>query len=168
MGKDFRIGLIGGLVLVIAAMIWVATRPSLTPQARLLRRPQDSWRERPSPSTTTARPAREPPHEPKLSDPAPAELAPSSSAASAQSSQPQPSLSPVVSRPNLPDLTIYEQDEPIKTTKFHIVTKNENLSSISQQHYGTPNRWQKILQANRDVIKDANKITPGTKLIIPD
>lgn len=68
----------------------------------------------------------------------------------------------------MPDLTIYEQKEKIQTTKFHIVRKDETLSSISQQHYGTATKWQKILQANQDTIKDANKITPGTKLIIPD
>ena len=66
------------------------------------------------------------------------------------------------------DSTIYERQEKIKTTKFHIVLKNETLSAISQRHYGTPNQWRKIVEANRDTIKNPNKITPGTKLIIPD
>jgi len=48
------------------------------------------------------------------------------------------------------------------------VLKNETLSAISQRHYGTPNQWRKIVEANRDTIKNPNKITPGTKLIIPD
>ncbi|MBN1362767.1 MAG: LysM peptidoglycan-binding domain-containing protein [Sedimentisphaerales bacterium] len=166
MGKDFRIGLIGGLVLVIAALIWVATRPSLSPQARLLRTPQNASREASSPSGTIARPPREsqPARENLLPDLVPAEPA--------TSRVPSPgsieSLPSVTTGANVPDLTVYEQAEKIRTTKFHIVQKDETLSSISQQYYGTPNRWQKILQANRDVIKDANKITPGTKLTIPD
>ena len=73
-----------------------------------------------------------------------------------------------MNEPRVPDLTIYEQQEKIQTTKFHIVQRNESLSSISKLYYDSPNRWQKILDANRETIKDPNKITPGTKLIIPD
>jgi nucleoid-associated protein YgaU len=36
------------------------------------------------------------------------------------------------------------------------------------QYYGTPNRWRKIADANKDVLKDPNKIRPGTRLTIPD
>lgn len=70
--------------------------------------------------------------------------------------------------PNVPDTTIYEQDEPIKTEKFHIVRKDQTLSDISRLYYGTPNDWRKIAQANRDVVTNVNIIKPGTKLIIPD
>jgi len=66
------------------------------------------------------------------------------------------------------DLTIYETSEPIKTTRFHIVRRNETLSAIAQQYYGSASNWRKILTANQKVIKDANRISPGTKLIIPD
>jgi len=71
-------------------------------------------------------------------------------------------------RPNEPDTTRYERDEKIATTRFHIVQRGETLSGISQQYYGSAARWQKILQANQDTIADANKISPGTKLLIPD
>ena len=67
-----------------------------------------------------------------------------------------------------PDTTRYEQPEKIATTRFHIVQRGETLSSISQQYYGSAHRWQKIVEANKDVIPDANKISAGTKLIIPD
>lgn len=69
---------------------------------------------------------------------------------------------------NLPDLTIYEQAEPIKTTRFHIVQKGDSLSSIAQHYYGSAAKWRKILSANEKAIKDPNKITPGTKLTIPE
>jgi nucleoid-associated protein YgaU len=67
-----------------------------------------------------------------------------------------------------PDLTIYEKPEKIKTTKFHIVRRDETLSAISQQYYGTPNKWPKIVEANKAVVKDPSKLQPGTKLIIPE
>jgi nucleoid-associated protein YgaU len=81
---------------------------------------------------------------------------------------PPPTREPTLPAPNVPDTTVYERSEPIETTRFHIVRKNETLSAISKQYYGTAHEWNKILEANRDAIIDANKITPGTKLIIPD
>ena len=68
----------------------------------------------------------------------------------------------------LPDPAVYEQAEKIKTQKFHIVSKGETLSEISRKYYGSANKWQKILDANRNVIEDANKLRLGTKLIIPE
>lgn len=162
MGNDFRIGLIVGLVLMVVTLVWVATRPSLSPEARLLGPAAVGSRDRSPPSGTALRP----PDDGGTPRPGPVTAGPGASLPAATATLPVPT--PAVSRPNHPDLTIYEQAQPIQTTKFHIVRKNETLSSISQVHYGTPNRWQKILQANRDIIKDANKITPGTKLTIPD
>ena len=66
-----------------------------------------------------------------------------------------------------PNQVQYEQEEKITTTRFHIVRRGENLSAISQQYYGSANKWQKILDANKDTLKDPNKIAPGMKLIIP-
>ena len=69
---------------------------------------------------------------------------------------------------NLPDLMMYEESEKIKTQKFHIVRKGETLSEISRKYYGSANNWKKIFDANRNVLEDANKLTPGIKLIIPE
>ena len=71
-------------------------------------------------------------------------------------------------QPELPSSIVYEQAEKIKTQKFHIVGKGETLSEISRKYYGFANKWKKILDANRNVISDANKLRPGIKLIIPE
>jgi 5'-nucleotidase/UDP-sugar diphosphatase len=39
MQKDLKIGFALGLVLVVSALLWVATRPSLSPRARMSRTP---------------------------------------------------------------------------------------------------------------------------------
>ena len=65
---------------------------------------------------------------------------------------------------NVPDLTARKQVEKI----IHTIREGETLSGISREYYGSENKWQKILAANRNVIKDANKLQPGTKLIIPE
>jgi nucleoid-associated protein YgaU len=54
------------------------------------------------------------------------------------------------------------------SAKFHVVQKGDTLSGISMKYYGSPRRWQKILSANRDRIPDPNRLTPGSRLIIPE
>jgi len=64
--------------------------------------------------------------------------------------------------------TRQEQTDEATTSRFHIVRPRETLSAISMQYYGSPHQWRKIVEANRDILKDPNKISPGTKLTIPD
>jgi nucleoid-associated protein YgaU len=51
--------------------------------------------------------------------------------------------------------------------KIHIVQPGESLYSISRKYYGSADKWYKILELNRLLIKEPNKLAPGTKLIIP-
>ncbi len=43
----------------------------------------------------------------------------------------------------------------------------DSLSKIAKQFYGNGNAWKEIFEANKDVLKDPNKIFPGQKLKIP-
>ena len=45
--------------------------------------------------------------------------------------------------------------------------KGDNLSKIAKKFYGDPNQYNKIFEANREVIKDPNLIYPGQKIRIP-
>lgn len=89
-------------------------------------------------------------------------------AGSRQESTEQPVL-PLVAKveteqSNVPDLTVRKEVEK----QIHTIREGETLSGISREYYGSENKWQKILAANRNVIRDANKLKPGTKLIIPE
>lgn len=62
--------------------------------------------------------------------------------------------------------------EPVETPapalpRIHTVTSGETLSAISQRYYGTPNRWQEIFNANRDVMSSPNQLALDMKLRIP-
>ncbi|UCD48543.1 MAG: LysM peptidoglycan-binding domain-containing protein [Phycisphaerales bacterium] len=82
--------------------------------------------------------------------------------------QESPATRPSAPRPSeAPDTARDESREKITTTRFHIVQNGETLSGIAQQYYGSASRWRSIVEANRDTIKDPDRISPGTKLIIP-
>lgn len=51
--------------------------------------------------------------------------------------------------------------------RFHIVADGDSLSRLSLRYYGTPNRWQEIFNANRDVLQGANSLRVGQRLRIP-
>lgn len=52
-------------------------------------------------------------------------------------------------------------------TQTHVVVPGDTLSKIAQKYYGDASLYPKIFQANRDVLSDPNKISPGQKLRIP-
>ena len=49
----------------------------------------------------------------------------------------------------------------------YTVQKGDTLSKISKQYYGDGNKYMKIFEANRDKLKDPDKIQPGQVLTIP-
>jgi nucleoid-associated protein YgaU len=52
-------------------------------------------------------------------------------------------------------------------TQTYVVQSGDTLSKIAQRYYGDASLYTKIFEANRDVLKDPNKISPGQKLRIP-
>ena len=51
---------------------------------------------------------------------------------------------------------------------MHEVQSGDTLSAIAKQHYGDAGEYQKIFEANRPMLKDADDIYPGQVLIIPE
>jgi LysM repeat protein len=47
------------------------------------------------------------------------------------------------------------------------VKSGDNLSKISKQFYGDANEYMRIFYANRDKLKDPDKIQVGQQLVIP-
>lgn len=59
-----------------------------------------------------------------------------------------------------------EETNP-KSTGSHVVVSGDTLWGIAKKYYGNGNQYNKILEANKDKIKNANLIYPGQKLVIP-
>ncbi len=141
MQKDFKIGMALGLVLVIVVLVGLSTRPSLSIKARAL-----------SPHSAAHR-------NPALREPHKSEI-PSLSHSTEPRKETAISWNPAKQANN-------EQLKATKAERFHIVRAGETLSDISYKYYGSADRWQKILDANRSRLKDANTLIPGMRLTIP-
>jgi nucleoid-associated protein YgaU len=145
MQKDLKIGIVLGSVLAAVAAVWLSTEPSLSTKARMLHANNAAFLQEISGSSNN----------------------PSTDELTAEAHSPAQRWDAEDAENNqleLPDFTINEQAD----AKFHTVVAGETLSDISRKYYGSANRWQKILKANRETIKDANKLRPGTNLFIPE
>jgi nucleoid-associated protein YgaU len=49
----------------------------------------------------------------------------------------------------------------------YTVQKGDSLSKIAKHFYADGNAWKQIFEANRDVLADPDKISPGQTLRIP-
>ena len=58
---------------------------------------------------------------------------------------------------------------PQTTTKtnYYTIQSGDTLSKIAQAHYGDSGAYNKIFEANREVIEDPDKIYPGQQIRIP-
>lgn len=56
---------------------------------------------------------------------------------------------------------------PEPESKFYTVKSGDNLSKISKEVYGDPNKYQKIFEANQPLLTHPDKIYPGQVLRIP-
>src|SRR5882672_10887821 len=50
----------------------------------------------------------------------------------------------------------------------YTVQAGDTLSKISSNFYGDAGQYTKIFNANRNILRDPNKITPGQELVIPE
>ena len=53
------------------------------------------------------------------------------------------------------------------TLRIHKVVAGDTLSKIAKKYYGNGNDYMKIFNANKDKLKDPDKIFPGQELVIP-
>jgi len=49
----------------------------------------------------------------------------------------------------------------------YTIQEGDTLQKISKKFYDTYRKWEKIYEANKDTLKNPNKIKPGTVIVIP-
>lgn len=68
---------------------------------------------------------------------------------------------------NMPDFSNVEGGSSSTAAKIYEVVSGDSLSKIAKREYGNASEWNRIYDANRDLLNDPNKIYPGQKLKIP-
>lgn len=87
--------------------------------------------------------------------------------------QQKPAAPPVTPKPNPAPVTTPTSQATVTTPpvdaqpEFYTVKSGDSLSKIAKQVYGDAQQWNRIFEANRDQIKEANLIHPGQKIKIP-
>jgi LysM repeat protein len=149
MQRDFKIGLFIGLFVVIAGLIWLSTLPSLSVASRF----RDIQNAEVNPLDSIFNP----PTAPKS--------APAQTAIKKPNSQPVKSKidTPAAAAENKPAES--EQTATPPDQRYHIVLRGQTLSDIAKQYYGSASKWTKIKSANPSI--NPNKLSPGTRLLIP-
>lgn len=74
----------------------------------------------------------------------------------AETKKPEP-IAPATPQPSSP---------PVASETYR-VKKGDSLSLISKHYYGDAKKWNIIFEANKNQIKDPDKIFPDMVLIIP-
>ena len=57
---------------------------------------------------------------------------------------------------------------PVIGGRTYVVVSGDSLSRIAKRQYGDAQKWPRIYEANRNVIKDPDLIYPGQELRIPE
>jgi len=68
---------------------------------------------------------------------------------------------------DMPDFSNVKGGSSSAATKIHVVVSGDSLSKIARREYGSAKDWKRIFEANRDILKDPDKIYPGQQLKIP-
>lgn len=68
---------------------------------------------------------------------------------------------------DMPDFSNVQSGSSSTATKLYVVVSGDSLSKIAKREYGDADEWKRIYEANRDLLKDPDKIFPGQKLKIP-
>jgi nucleoid-associated protein YgaU len=55
----------------------------------------------------------------------------------------------------------------LKGVRLHTVSNGETLSSIALEYYGSTGYIQKIIDANRNLLSNPDRIRVGMRLVIP-
>lgn len=68
---------------------------------------------------------------------------------------------------NIDDVVISSGETLGSDDEFYVIEKGDTLWKIAEKAYGNGAKYKAIVEANKEVIKDENKIFPGQKIRIP-
>ena len=165
MRSDLKIGMIVGILVVAGIIIYLVgnsgkSEKSLPPVITPDKTPASSSVAPPAISTQAESPkdrSAQPPSEKLVVVPPPGKVT-------------EVKIPPDIAqeKPRPENISPQEQGEPvIRPPRFHTVKEDDNLSVISEKYYGHSRFWQVIYDANRQLIKNPDRLQVGWQLRIP-
>ena len=81
----------------------------------------------------------------------------------------KPSVQKTKTETTTPSLSqVTEVEITTQTAKTHIVQQSDSLYKLAAKYYNDGSKWNKILEANKKILKDHNSLKVGQELVIPD
>lgn len=68
---------------------------------------------------------------------------------------------------NIDAIQLAREEQLAGDDEFYVIQKGDTLWEIAAKAYGNGAKYKAIVEANKEVIKDENKIFPGQKIRIP-
>lgn len=72
-----------------------------------------------------------------------------------------------ISEVKIDNVEIANGEQVAGDDEFYVIEKGDTLWKIAEKAYGNGAKYTAIVEANKEVIKDADKIFPGQKIRIP-
>lgn len=72
-----------------------------------------------------------------------------------------------IDRVEVSNVSIANGETLASDDEFYIIQKGDTLWKIAEKTYGNGAKYTSIVEANKEVIKDADKIFPGQKIRLP-
>ncbi|EHK91054.1 peptidoglycan-binding protein LysM [Aggregatibacter actinomycetemcomitans] len=72
-----------------------------------------------------------------------------------------------ISEVNIDEVTVQNGEKVAGDDEFYVIQKGDTLWKIAEKHYDNGSKYTAIVAANKEVIKDADKIFPGQKIRLP-
>lgn len=72
-----------------------------------------------------------------------------------------------ISNVNIDGIVVKSGEALAGDDEFYVIVKGDTLWAIAEKAYGNGAKYKAIVEANKEVIKDENKIFPGQKIRIP-
>ena len=70
-------------------------------------------------------------------------------------------------RPDFSNVSSGGSSSADRRGRTYVVASGDSLSKIAKREYGNAKDWKRIYEANRDILKDPDRIYPGQELKIP-
>lgn len=164
MGKEMKLGIIFGVVIVVVLAVLVVVKDSRQEASPEIILPQDNASNEVTPQLPDTLPVA---IEQATDDAEPCTTAVTEEASGESDEKPTDGAVDDVAEHKIEPVISVEPQPDETTPRYYVVKKGDTLSDISEEYYGHGKFWRAIWQANDSLIAEPDRLQPGWRLRIP-